>query len=88
MVKSVRSAEKAMGSRIKQPSAAELETAKVARKSLVAATRIRKGELVTEDKMSALRPGTGISPIYYWDLIGSRATRDYEKGDIIVEQFK
>ncbi|MDA9300075.1 N-acetylneuraminate synthase [Amylibacter sp.] len=83
LITSVRTAEKSMGSRVKRPSFSELETAKVARKSLVAATKIIKGELITTDKLSTLRPGTGLSPVFYWDVIGSQATQDYEKGEFI-----
>lgn len=55
----------------------------MARKSLVAAKSIKKGELFTFDNLTVKRPGTGIEPYYYWDYIGQKAGQDYEEDEVI-----
>jgi N-acetylneuraminate synthase len=52
----------------------------VARKSLVAAQHIKKGEVVAAADLKAKRPGTGVSPMLYWDQVGRKATRDVTRG--------
>lgn len=85
MVSSIRNVEKALGSTVKRPSVSELETAKLARKSLVASRDICRGEVFTAGNLNTLRPGNGMSPILLWDLIGKEATREYKKGEEIRE---
>ncbi|MDA8891495.1 N-acetylneuraminate synthase [Planktomarina temperata] len=85
MVSSIKNIEKAMGSAVKRPSISELETAKLARKSLVAANNIKKGEIFSANHLTAMRPGTGKSPIDIWDLIGKQSSRDYIAGEEIDE---
>jgi len=77
MVRSIREVEAAMGSTIKQPALSELGNRLVARKSLVAASAIGKGELFTAQNVAIKRPGDGISPARYWEWVGKTATRDY-----------
>lgn len=55
----------------------------VVRKSLCASKKINAGDLLTNENITAMRPGSGISPMHYWEYIGSRATKDYEEGDLI-----
>ncbi len=81
MVRSIREVELALGSTIKQPAASELKNRPIARKSLVAASDIRKGELFTRDNLAVRRPGDGISPVYYWEWLGRIADRDYLQDD-------
>lgn len=83
LMKAVREAETALGHGWKQPCPAELDTRNVARKSLVAATNIRAGEPFTEGNLTVKRPGTGMAPARYWDLIGHVAKRDYAADDTI-----
>jgi N-acetylneuraminate synthase len=83
MVTSVRHVEQALGSPRKQPSPAELGNAAVARKSLVAARAIRIGELFSVDNLEVKRPGTGISPLRYWELLGVKAGRNYAADEVI-----
>ncbi len=83
MVQAIRKIETAMGSSDKQPTKAELENRKVARKSIVAATDICKGEIFTEDNITTKRPGTGISPMKWNEYIGVKASRDYLKDELI-----
>ena len=77
MVDGIRSVEKAMGDGEKRPMPSELKNMPVARRSLVARTAIRAGETFTEENLCAKRPGTGISPMGYWDWLGRTAVRDY-----------
>jgi N-acetylneuraminate synthase len=81
MMRSIREVEAAMGSPIKQPAPSELRNRPVARKSLVAARDIRKGELFTEENLAVKRPGDGISPNHFWDWLGKTAERDYQQDD-------
>lgn len=87
MVRGIRSIELALGSEKKEPQASEFSTRKVARKSLVAAGPIAKGEELTSLNVVAKRPGTGLSPFHYWDLLGKRASRDYKEDDLLQEQL-
>ena len=61
----------------------EVKNVENARKSIIASSKINKGETFTHENLSVKRPGSGISPIYYWDLLGMQAERDYETDDLI-----
>ena len=56
---------------------------KLIRKSIIAACRIKKGEIFTRDNLAVKRPGNGISPMKYWQMLGQRAERDYEEDEVI-----
>ena len=79
MVKAVRQAEVALGDGAKVPTAAETENRAVARKSIVAAMPIRKGDLFTAENLTVKRPGDGLSPMRWYELLGQRAEQDYTK---------
>ncbi|MBS4096034.1 MAG: N-acetylneuraminate synthase [Sulfuricella sp.] len=81
MVRSIREVELALGSTLKHPAASEWKNRLVARKSLVAARNICKGELLTQDNLTVKRPGDGISPAHYWEWLGRIADRDYQQDD-------
>lgn len=83
MVASIRQIEAALGRAVKVPVASELKNRSVARKSIVAARTIAKGELLTAENVAIKRPGTGKSPLLYWDLLGTRAERDYQEEEPI-----
>lgn len=83
MVEGIRTVERAMGNPIKAMTSEELDTKNVARKSLVATQVIMRGELFTKNNMDAMRPGTGISAMHYWQYIGKKATREYQIGELI-----
>ena len=83
MVQAIRSIEKALGSGIKKPSPSELKNKPVARKSIVAARSIRKGEAFTVENLTIKRPGTGISPMRWDDILKMKASRDFNKDEII-----
>jgi len=81
MVRSIRDVEAALGSPVKQPAPAELGNRTVARKSLVAARPVGKGERFSADSLTVKRPGGGISPMRYWEWLGKTAERDYQADD-------
>jgi len=77
LVAGIRNVEKALGDGTKRPLGSELENAKVARKSLMAATAISAGTLFSADNLAIKRPGGGRSPMEYWRVLGTPAMRDY-----------
>ncbi len=81
MITGIRRIEKALGTGVKKPSPSEMKNKPVARKSIVAACPIQKGELFTEKNITVKRPGTGISPMRWDDILGWRATRNYGKDE-------
>jgi len=83
MVKAIRNIEKAIGNGIKAPSPSESKNIAVARKSIVAAISIKQGEIFTEGNLTAKRPGNGISPMRWDDIIGKKAVRDFDPDEII-----
>jgi len=83
MVRGIREIETALGSGTKQPSASEVRNQRVARKSLVAARAIAKGEALTADNLTVKRPGDGIPALRYWDYLGRPAARDYAADELI-----
>lgn len=83
MVIAIRNVEQALGSNRKQPSAQEITNRTVARRSVVAAHDIKKGEILTHAVLTSKRPGTGISPIDIWSLVGHPARRDYRADEMI-----
>ena len=83
MVRSIRNIELAMGDGIKRPSASEERNLPIARKSLVAARSIAKGELFSESNVTAKRPGTGISPMRWDEVLGRPAARAFAPDDQI-----
>jgi N-acetylneuraminate synthase len=85
MVAGIRLVERALGDGRKVPMPSELKTIPIARKSLVARSRIGRGEVFSPETLTVKRPGTGASPLLYWDYLGRAATRDYEAEDIIGE---
>lgn len=85
LVRAVRDVETALGSGIKEPQACEIDTARVARRSLVARKPIRAGEQFNEINLTAKRPAGGISPMRYWEIVGKSAPRDFLQDEIIDE---
>lgn len=83
MVRAIRHIELALGSPVKQPSPSEAKNKAIARKSLVASTTIKQGELFTEHNLTVKRPGTGISPLRWDEILGTAAPRDYQEDELI-----
>lgn len=86
MVEAVRNVEEAMGDGRKKPSESERKNREAARKSIVAKRKIRKGEIFTEENLTAKRPGNGISPMKWFEVLGQRAERDFEEDELIVKE--
>ena len=84
MVKAIRNVEKALGDGIKKPSTSEKKNMVIARKSIVAAVNIQKGDVFSEKNITAKRPGTGISPMRWVEVIGRKAIKDFKPDDLIV----
>lgn len=83
MVQAVRNIEAAMGSGVKAVSASEAKNKPIARKSIVAARAIRKGEILSEENLTTKRPGNGINPMRWNEVLGTKAVRDFEPDELI-----
>lgn len=83
MVSCIRNIEDALGDKHKCITDSEVENKYVARKSIVALKNIKKGELLTEDNLTTKRPGTGISPMKWHDIIGTIAVKDFNEDELI-----
>lgn len=84
MISSIRNIEKALGNGLKTPTGSEKKNKSVARKSIVAKTDIKQGNIFSEDNLTIKRPGTGISPMFWNELIGKKATKDYLQDELII----
>ena len=82
-VQAIRDVASSLGDGVKAPSASERKNIDIARKSIVAARRIGKGETLSVDNMTFKRPGTGRQPAEFFDLLGTPASRDYEEDEQI-----
>lgn len=85
MVAAIRDVNLAMGDGIKRPAPSEIANKAVARKSLVAACAIRAGDTLTAAHIACKRPGNGISPQRYWELLGTVARYDFAEGDLLAD---
>lgn len=83
MVVAIRNIEQAIGNGLKEPSSSEMANKAVARKSIVASRSIKQGELFSEDNLTTKRPGTGISPMRWYEVVGKVAPRDFSEDEII-----
>lgn len=83
MVKAIRNVEVVFGDGQKKPSESEKKNISVARKSIVAKYDIHKGEFFTEDNCTTKRPGTGISPMRWNEVIGQQAKRNFYMDELI-----
>ena len=79
MIKAIRNIESALGSTIKKPSKSETPNIKIVRKSLVASRDIKKGEIFTEQNLTAKRPGDGLSPFKIKKFLGKKSQKNYKK---------
>lgn len=83
MVKSIRNIEAALGNGIKKPTASELKNRDIVRRSIVAKEAINEGDILSEDNMTVKRPGNGISPMEWENVLGEKAKKSYKKDDLI-----
>lgn len=83
MVKSIRHIEEALGTGDKVPSPSEEKNIPIVRKSIVAKTNIKAGSILTEENITVKRPGTGISPMKWFDVLGTKAVKDFKEDELI-----
>lgn len=83
MVAAIRNLELAMGDGEKRPVQSEMANRVVARKSIIAKRAISKGEILTEDNITTKRPGNGLSPMKWHDVLGTKAVRDFVEDELI-----
>jgi N,N'-diacetyllegionaminate synthase len=83
MVKAIRNIELALGNGIKKPTKSELPNIQIVRKSIIAKTKIKKGDVLKENNLAVKRPGGGISPMKWDEIIGTKATKDYKEDELI-----
>ena len=83
MVRAIKNIETALGNGIKKPSSSELKNMAIARKSIVAAQAIAAGEKFANDNLTVKRPGTGLSPMKWDEVVGKTATKNYSKDELI-----
>jgi N,N'-diacetyllegionaminate synthase len=85
MVKGIRNIEKAMGDGVKRCSVSEAKNKSIARKSIISARNIKTGEIFSKDNLAVKRPGNGINPMRWDEIIGQSAKRDFEADEMIEE---
>lgn len=83
MVKAIRNIEIAIGDGVKEPLKSEIPNIEIARKSIVAKYKIKKGEKFTEENLTTKRPAIGLSPMKWDEIVGTVATKDYNEDDLI-----
>lgn len=83
MVTSIRHVEQALGSGRKHPAPSEMKNVNAARKSLIAACTIAEGDIFSVDNLTVKRPGSGVSPMFLWDLLGIKARRNFSAEEAI-----
>lgn len=85
LVRTIRNVETALGSSIKEPRESEIPNKIVARKSIIAKCDIKAGDVFSEDNLTTKRPGNGISPMKWYEVLGKVARKDYEEDELIDE---
>lgn len=83
MVQSIRHIEEAIGDGRKEPTESEKPNIAIARKSIVAKRNIKKGEVLSEENLTTKRPGSGISPMRWNEVLGTTAVRDFGEDELI-----
>ena len=83
MVEGIRNVERALGDGVKRPSPSELKNKPIARKSLVATKPIIAGEAFSAENIGAKRPGTGLSPMLWDEIVGRTASKDFDVDELI-----
>ena len=83
LVKEIRNLEKALGNGEKTVSNSESKNIVIARKSIIASCDIKKGEVFSTENLTTKRPGNGISPMKWFDVLGTVAKKDFKKDEMI-----
>lgn len=83
MITSIRNIEKSLGTGVKKPSPSELKNKPIVRKSIVASCAIKQGDILSEKNMTTKRPGTGVSPMKWDQMVGTISKKDYLPDELI-----
>lgn len=83
MVQAIRNVEAAIGSGIKKPTQMELSNRNAARKSIVVSCDVKKGTFFSEENITVKRPGNGLTPMRWDDVLGTRAKKDFRKDEMV-----
>jgi len=83
MVKAIRNIERALGNGVKKPSPSEVKNMGIARKSILTCKTIQKGELFSEENITVKRPGNGMSPMRWDEVIGTIALKTYQEDELL-----
>ena len=83
MVRAIRNIEIALGDGVKKPSQSEIPNIDIVRKSIVAKTTIKKGDVLNENNLTIKRPGRGLSPMCWDKIINTKAKKDYQEDELI-----
>jgi len=83
MVRAIRNIEIALGDGVKKPSQSEIPNIDIVRKSIVAKTTIKKGDVLNENNLTIKRPGIGLSPMRWDEIINTKAKKDYQEDELI-----
>ncbi|MGP1598439.1 N-acetylneuraminate synthase [Peptoanaerobacter stomatis] len=83
MVESIRNVESALGDGIKRLAESEKKNISIARKSIIAKRDIKKGEIFTQENLTVKRPGNGISPMKWFEILGQEAIKDFKEDELI-----
>ena len=87
LVQNVRRAELMLGNGKKEVTDSERKNMEIARKSIIAKKDIKKGEVFTEENLTCKRPGNGISPMYWYEILGKKAEYDFKEDELIKSSF-
>ena len=85
MIESIRNIESAIGNGIKKPSSSEIKNIFVVRKSIIASRDIKKGEIFSTENLTTKRPGNGVCSSRWYEYIGKRSNKDYQRDELINE---
>ena len=83
MISAIRNIEIALGSSIKKPTESEISNIQIARKSIVTKTKIKKGDTLNDKNLSIKRPGSGISPMRWDNIVGTKAKKNYNEDELL-----
>lgn len=83
MVQAIRNVEQALGDGVKKPSQSEMKNIPIARKSIITCKAIKKGEYFSEENLNIRRPGQGLSPMLWDEIIGSVSTKNYAEDELL-----
>jgi N,N'-diacetyllegionaminate synthase len=84
MVKAIRNIELALGDGVKRVSKSEMLNLGIVRKSIVARVEILKGDILSVENLAIKRPGTGVSPMRWYEVLGSKAKKSFKADDLII----